>query len=195
MKIVGLTGGIGSGKSTIAKMFEELGIPVYDSDKNAKMLMISSEELKQDILGLFGDMAYLDGELNRKFIADKVFRDPELLEKLNKIIHPAVREHFLTWAQNHQSDYVIQESALIFENKNEDFYDSIILVTSPVETRIERVMQRDGSSKEDVKNRIENQMTDALKLERAHFHIDNDDLGTTRLKVFEIHSTLIKPKL
>ena len=120
MMRVGLTGGIGSGKSTVARMFEALGIPIYDSDMQAKVLMSNSEKLKKAITQLLGKNAYQNGALNREFIAKKVFADSNLLEKLNKIVHPAVKEHFLDWAQEQESEYIIQESALIFENGNED---------------------------------------------------------------------------
>ena len=123
MMIVGLTGGIGSGKSTVAKMFMELGVPVYDSDAEAKKLMATSPEVKSKIIELLGNEAYSNDVLNRSYIANKVFKDPILLEKLNGIVHPAVREHFLKWVKRKETPYVIQETALIFENDAHDKYD------------------------------------------------------------------------
>ena len=192
MMRVGLTGGIGSGKSTVARMFEALGIPIYDSDMQAKILMSNSEKLKKAITQLLGKNAYQNGALNREFIAEKVFADSNLLEKLNKIVHPAVKEHFLDWAQEQESEYIIQESALIFENGNEDFYDAIILITAPLEKRLKRVTERDGSDTDDVMKRIENQMEDGPKIEMAHFHIENIDLKTTQEEVLKVHETLVK---
>ncbi|PRX54515.1 dephospho-CoA kinase [Flagellimonas meridianipacifica] len=192
MMKVGLTGGIGSGKSTVAKMFIELGIPVYDSDAQAKELMSHSKKLKKAIVQLLGKNAFKGEVLNRKYIAGKVFADPKLLEKLNKIVHPAVKEHFLDWTQKQDSEYVIQESALIFENGKEDFYDAVILVTAPEEIRVERVVKRDNSEASDVMQRIENQMKDREKEDKAHFHIENIDLETTQNKVLEIHNAIVK---
>lgn len=192
MMIVGLTGGIGSGKSTVAKMFIELGVPVYDSDKEAKQLMSSSKKLRNAIIQLLGKEAYQGKELNRTYIAGEVFGNAPLLEKLNKIVHPAVREHFLNWTKEQDSPYVIQESALIFENGNEDFYDAIILITAPVEIRLERVSKRDGSKVDEVMKRIKNQMEDEPKRKMAHFHIENLDLETTQKEILLVHETLIK---
>ena len=192
MMIVGLTGGIGSGKSTVAKMFKDLGIPVYDSDQNAKELMVNSETIKKAIIKLFDESAYQDGILNRGYIAKQVFENSELLKKLNKIVHPAVREHFSNWVNEQDAYYVIQESALIFENGYEDFYDAIILVSAPLETRIERVVRRDGSEEQDVMKRVENQLGDEHKKNLAHFYIENIDLKTTQKQVYKIHDTLVK---
>ncbi|MEM9363303.1 MAG: dephospho-CoA kinase [Bacteroidota bacterium] len=189
---VGLTGGIGSGKSTVGKMFTALGIPVYDSDRQAKMLMSHSEKLKKAITQLFGENAYKNGVLNRKYIAGKAFADTKLLEKLNKIVHPAVKEHFLDWAEEQDAQYVIQESALIFENGNEDFYDAVILITAPLENRLKRVTERDGSDANEVMKRIENQMEDGPKVKMAHFHIENIDLKTTQEEVLKVHEALLK---
>jgi len=191
MKIVGLTGGIGSGKSTVAKMFKDLGVAIYDSDKSAKELMTHSKILKGDIVKLLGEDAYKNDQLNREYIAKQVFGNSGLLEKLSKIVHPAVREHFLKWAQQQDSPYVIQESALIFENGNEDVYDAIVLITAPVDIRVRRVIKRDGTQEGEVLKRIEHQMEDTDKKERAHFLIENIDLETTQNKVLEIHNTLV----
>jgi len=191
MMIVGLTGGIGSGKSTVANMFRELGIPVYDSDKEAKLLMATSQEVKEAITDLLGKEAYSDGELNRSFIADKVFKDSELLEKLNGIVHPAVRKHFMQWVEAQEAPYVIQETALIFENKAQDNYDFTILVTAPVETRIQRVVDRDDVGKKTVVDRMQNQLIDSQKLDLADFSLENLELDKTQRKVKELHLKLL----
>lgn len=189
--IVGLTGGIGSGKSTVAKMFVELGAPVYDSDKEAKKLMATSTDVKTAIIKLLGDGAYNDDGLNRSFIAEKVFKDSGLLEKLNGIVHPAVRKHFLDWAQYQKAPYVIQETALIFENQAQDKYDCTILVTAPVDTRIQRVVLRDGTDEQAVKDRINNQLEDGQKKDLADFCIENLNLDKTKEKVKELHFKLL----
>ena len=191
MKIVGLTGGIGSGKTLVANMFSGLGIPVYDSDLEAKYLMNSSENLREAIIDLLGAQAYENDKLNRTYIANKVFDNSDLLESLNALVHPAVREHFLDWAENQQSPYVIQETALIFENNAQDRYDYVILVTAPEELRIERVMKRDGQSKEMIKARIDNQLDDEQKIAKSDFVINNIAKEDTHESVFQIHKAIM----
>lgn len=191
MMLVGLTGGIGSGKSTVAQMFRELGVPVYDSDKEAKWLMANSPELKKAIIGLLGDKAYTGKTLNRRYIAELVFKDVGLLQKLNKIVHPAVRQHFLKWAKEQSAPYVIQETALIFENGAQDNYSATILVTAPLEMRLQRVMERDGVAKQVVLDRMKNQMDDNQKIDLAQFCIENIDLEATKEKVRGLHAKLL----
>ncbi|MCK0159809.1 dephospho-CoA kinase [Allomuricauda sp. F6463D] len=191
MMIVGITGGIGSGKSTVAKMFTKLGVPVYDSDAEAKNLMTTSPEVKSAITDLLGNEAYSGDALNRTYIADRVFKDSALLEKLNGIVHPAVGKHFLDWAQKQESAYVIQETALIFENDAQDKYDCTILVTAPVETRIQRVMDRDKIAAQAVVDRMKNQLDDGQKRKLAHYTIENLDLDETKKKVNELHLKLL----
>jgi len=191
MMIVGLTGGIGSGKSTVARMFKELGVPVYDSDKEAKRLMGTSQEVKTAIMDLLGADSYTENGLNRPYIAKKVFNNSELLEKLNKIVHPVVRKHFLDWAKSQESPYVIQETALIFENNAQDNYDYTILVTAPFETRIQRVMDRDKVTEQAVVDRMKNQLDDEKKLEFADFSLENLYLDKTKIKVNKLHLKLL----
>lgn len=191
MMIVGLTGGIGSGKSTVARIFKELGVPVYDSDKEAKLLMGVSQDVKSAITDLLGEKAYGNEGLNKSYIADKVFNDSELLEKLNGIVHPAVRKHFLDWAKSQESPYVIQETALIFENNAQNNYDCTILVIAPSETRIQRVMDRDKVTRQAVVDRMKNQLHDDKKLDLANFSLENLDLDKTKRKVKELHLKLL----
>lgn len=191
MMLVGLTGGIGSGKSTVAEMFRDLDVPVYDSDLEAKQLMVTSMEMRQSILDLFGDEAYKGESLNRKYIADQVFKNTELLKKLNGIVHPAVRKHFLEWMEQQSAPYVIQETALIFENGVQDQYDATILVTAPLNVRLERVMKRDNTTEQAVMDRMKNQMDDNQKIDLAQFCIENMDLDTTREKVNQLHHKLL----
>lgn len=191
MIIVGLTGGIGSGKSTVAGFFVELGVPVYNSDEEAKKLMTSSKNVKKAIIELLGKKAYKGKKLNKKFISEKIFNDRSLLNKMNGIVHPAVQEHFLTWAKKQKAPYVIQETALIFENAKQGFYDFIILVTAPEEQRLERVIIRDGSSKKAVSDRLKNQLSDAEKIPYSDFVLENIELPKTRLEVEEVHNALL----
>lgn len=192
MMVIGLTGGIGSGKSTVAHMFRDLGIPVYDSDNEAKRLMVSSPELKKAIMHLLGEEAYLDGKLNRGYIAEKVFGDPGTLQRLNSLVHPAVRLDFDRWVSAQTAPYVIQETALIFESGTENLYDRVILTTAPVQLRVDRVTKRDGSAKKEVMQRIKNQMGDGLKSKKANYSIDNIDLDTTRTQIQKLHNNLLK---
>ncbi|WKB81424.1 dephospho-CoA kinase [Cellulophaga lytica] len=190
MKIVGLTGGIGSGKSTAAKMFANLGVPVYNSDTEAKKLMHTSANVKEQIIKLLGAEAYQNGVLNREYIAQKVFSNANLLEQLNAIVHPAVRAHFLEWAKKQNAPYVIQESAIIFENNNQNFYDYIILVTAPLEVRIDRIIKRDNTTREKILSRMDNQWTDEKKEKMSDFKLINEDIVKLKLKIKEIHCIL-----
>ena len=191
MMIVGLTGGIGSGKSTVARFFETLGVPVYNSDKEARMLMRSSKKVKQAIVDLLGADAYQDNRLNKPYISEQIFNNKDLLEKLNAIVHPAVREHFLQWVNQQNAAYVIQETALIFENEMQDFYDKVILVTAPKTLRIERVSRRDDLKPEVIITRMNNQLTDAEKIPLTNFIIENIELSKTKKEVAKLHKILL----
>ncbi|MFC4096997.1 dephospho-CoA kinase [Euzebyella saccharophila] len=192
MITVGLTGGIGSGKTTVAKMFQELGVPVYNSDKEAKTLMISNGEVKEQIIQLLGEEAYVEGILNREFISKKIFNDPKLLRSMNAIVHPSVRKDFILWREEKETPYVIQESALIFETGSQEFYDQIVFVTAPQEERINRVMLRDpNSNRKKVEERISNQLPDSKKAPFSHFVIENLDLKNTYKQVEDIHLKLL----
>ena len=190
--IVGLTGGIGSGKSTVARLFSELGIPVYEADRMAKHLMQSSKKVRHAVVELIGKEAYNAKKLNRSFIAKKVFNDPELLENLNNIVHPAVKGHFLKWTKKQDAPYVIQENAIIFENGSQDFYDKIILVTAPIELRITRLLARDKTSKENILARMNNQWSDTEKIPLADYVIENINLEKTKAMVEELHLLMLQ---
>ena len=191
MMIVGLTGGIGSGKSTVAKMFKKLGVPVYNSDKKAKNLMKSSKKLRASIKALLGEDAYYGKKLNKAYIADKIFQDKSLLNKLNGIVHPAVRKDFIAWTKKQHAAYVIQEAAIIFENGLHEFYDKIILVTAPEKLRLKRVLEREGASKPDILARMGNQWHDTRKIKLSDYVIENLVLEDTILKVKEVHKLLL----
>lgn len=190
MRIVGLTGGIGSGKTTVANFFEKLGVPVYYADNEAKKLMQSSKSLIEDIINLLGAESYQNGKMDRAYIADLVFQDKAKLEKLNALVHPEVESHFKKWLKTLNSNYAIQENALIFENNKESKYDAIITVTAPLKTRVKRVMERDKVTEKQVANRIDNQLDDAVKISNATFVIHNTDLKKCEDQVLEIHKQL-----
>lgn len=193
MKIVGLTGGIGSGKSTIAKWFSEAGIPVYNSDDEAKRLMNGSPEIREQLIKFFGEDAYLNEELNRKFISSKVFENKDLLEKLNQIVHPEVFKDFKNWIQKQNSVFVVKEAAILFESGSYHDCDYIISVIANQETRILRVMERDGISREQVLSRIENQWTDELRVVNSDFIIrNNDGLEELKTEFQEVYKKLLK---
>jgi dephospho-CoA kinase len=177
MKIIGLTGGIGSGKSTVADIFITLGIPVYESDTRAKLLMNTNEELKDKIKKLLGPPSYTNSEINRSWIAEKVFVDKDLLAQLNAIVHPAVKEDAITWANDPaiaSAPYVIKESAILFEEDLTDELNALILVVAPAEIRIHRVMERDGNTRQQVEERMQYQWDDERKIPFADFVIFND---------------------
>lgn len=193
MRYVGLTGGIGSGKTTVGKMFAELGVPVYNSDDQAKQLMETSTPLKKALKTLLGEAAYMGERLNKTFISERVFTDKPLLNKMNSIVHPAVRSHFLAWSKQQKTPYVIQEAAIIFEIGSQDFYDKIILVTAPEYIRIERVKERDSQNDPaTIKARMQNQWEDTKKIDASDYVIENLDLKTTELQVLEIHRALLE---
>lgn len=191
MKTIGLTGGIGSGKTTVARMFEEYGIPVYIADEEAKELMHTSDVIRKELQQLLGDKLYKNGELNRKYMADKIFNDEMLLEKVNQIVHPRVEEHFQEWKKEHQAPYCIKEAAILFENGGYKRCDKTILVIANEEERIERVMKRDGVERELVLERMKNQWSDAKKIPLADYILKNDDLIDTQNEVKRLHRTLI----
>lgn len=194
MIVVGLTGGIGSGKTTVARFFKELGVPVYMADKEAKALMNRSKVIKRKLTALFGEKAYLDGLLNKVFIAEKIFNDTVLLEKMNAIVHPKVRTHFKRWVSKQKSDYVIIEAAIIFENGSNDQYDYIITVTAPEKERLKRVVGRDGTSEKKVKAIMKNQWSDARKIRLSDFVIENINLEKTQKKVKQIHRKILNTR-
>ncbi|GAA4325823.1 dephospho-CoA kinase [Pontixanthobacter gangjinensis] len=192
MKIVGLTGGIGSGKTTVAGFFKEMGIPVYIADEAGKRLMSTSEEIREKIIGLFGEKAYKDNQPERKFIASKVFNDQEMLAKLNQIIHPAVARDFEQWHRKQSSEYVIYEAAILFETGGYKKCDFSILVKAPQKLRIDRLKKRDNSSKEEIQQRMNNQWSDEKKSKLADFIINNEDLEHTKQQVEHIHFEILK---
>lgn len=185
IKIIGLTGGIGSGKTTVAKLLECKGYSVYYSDIRAKEIVNNNTFLKTRIIQLLGDKAYdQDGRYNRKWVAHRVFNDENLLLELNKIIHPAVRDDFEFWVKEQKADFVFKETALLFELNLDKNCFKTILVTADESLRIKRVMERDGKTCQEVKNIIQKQMSEQEKRKRADFIIENNtDLESLRNEV------------
>lgn len=183
---VGLTGGIGSGKSIIGEILMVMGFPVYNSDIEAKSLMVNNQELVSQVKQIFGEQAYIKGSLNRKYLADQIFSNPDLKEKLNSIVHPAVRQAFEAWCSNQASEIIFNEAAILFETGGYKDFDYNILVTAPEEVRIARVVSRDNTSIEEVKNRINSQWKDSEKKDLASFVITNDNHSLVTLQVEKI---------
>lgn len=191
MKIVGLTGGIGSGKSTVLEMFKEQGIPVYIADIEAKKIMHTSKDVISKVTELFGKESYNDGVLNRNFIAEIVFNNKEKLAALNGIVHPAVHQHFQSFCTKQKAAYLVYESAVLFENNSENICDVIVLVVAPEKVRIQRVLARENISRAQVEARINNQLSDAEKIKKADFVISNMELENTKKEVLRIHKLLL----
>ena len=189
---IGLTGGIGSGKSTVASIFEVLGIPVYYADDEAKKLMNEDPHLKTAVKQLLGEKSYLDGKLDRSYIASFIFSDPEKLSALNKIIHPAAIANASAWMQQIKKPYAIKEAALIFESESNKYLDYVIGVFTPEEKRIESVMKRDGISRSQVLERMNKQMNEEEKLKRCDFVLINDEKKLLIPQVNALHEYFLR---
>jgi dephospho-CoA kinase len=188
---VGITGGMGSGKTTIARMFQVLGIPVYFADDEAKNLMNHDPALKQAIMAIFGHEAYNLNGLNREFISSVAFSEPDKLKALNAIVHPAVMAHGKAWMLSQYAPYSLKEAALLFESGSNKQLDLIIGVWCPVELRIERVMNRDSSSREQVLARMQKQMNEEEKMKLCDFVITNDERIALIPQVLSLHGELL----
>ncbi len=193
-KIIGLTGGIGSGKTTIGKHFQSLGVPVYIADDAAKGVTESPEVLSQ-IKNTFGASIFDNGKLNRKALGAVVFSDAKKLKELNAIIHPAVRLHFLEWVKQHANDpFVIKEAAILFESGSNVDCDYVITVVAPQEFRIKRVMDRDNTNRKTVLERIENQWSDEERISKSDFVIENINLQEAKNQAGEILKKITNPQ-
>ncbi|MDM1073053.1 dephospho-CoA kinase [Empedobacter brevis] len=190
--VVGITGGIGSGKSTAAKFFEEFGAPVYNSDIRAKIIQNENPEVKVKITEAFGQEAYNESGLNKPFISKQVFQDNEKLKLLNSIVHPAVFKDFDDWKKMQKSDIVIKEAAILIESGSYKDCDVVISVIVDIEKRISRTIERDGLTKEEVLARVNNQISDEERIAKSDFIIDNNG-DLTHLKN-EVEQTFIKIK-
>lgn len=188
---IGITGGIGSGKSTVANIFEVLGIPVYYADDAAKRLMNEDEELKEKIKLQFGNEVYKNGRLDKKYLADIVFASPGKLALLNALVHPATLRDADNWMHNQTSPYTLKEAALIFESGAHQHLDYVIGVTAPAPLRILRTMQRDGITREEVIARMDKQMDEAIKMKLCDFVIKNDEQEMLLPQVFALHEKFV----
>lgn len=183
---IGLTGGIGSGKSTVAKIFEVLGVPVYYADDAAKELMNTDPQLIEAIKKIFGADAYQAEKLNRSYLASIVFADEKKLETLNALIHPATINASNAWMEKQSAPYIIKEAALLFESDAYKYLDAVIGVSSPLPQRIKRVMERDNTSEDEILKRINRQMNEEEKLKRCQFIIHNDESTLLIPQVIEL---------
>lgn len=189
---VGITGGIGVGKTFVAKIFKTIGMPVYDADTEAKKLMKFHPDIKENLIREFGENTYTnEGELDNKYLAKLVFNNTEKLNKLNAIVHPVVIQHGREWGERQKTKYSLKEAALLFESGSYRDLDYTILVTAPLDVRIERVMERDRVDREAVLQRIAKQMPEEQKLKLADFTIVNDGIKALLPQIMEIHKKLI----
>ena len=188
---IGLTGGIGSGKSTVAKVFEVLGIPVYYADEVAKRLMNEDESLREKIKKKFGTAVYSNGLLNKKQLAQIVFTSPEKLALLNSLVHPLTLEDAERWMNEQSANYCIKEAALIFESAAHEQIDYVIGISAPTALRIQRTMQRDGITKEAVIARMNTQLDETIKMKLCNFVIVNDEQNLILPQVLALHNQLI----
>jgi len=192
MMQVGITGGIGSGKTTVCLLFAALGIPIYDADAAAKRLMTEDDVLQKQLIELFGEAVYVGHELNRPWIAEQVFNNKNLLEQLNGLVHPAVARDTIAWTSQQNAPYVLKEAALLIESGSYQVLDKLIVVSAPEELRISRVMARNQITREEVLSRIQNQLPEAEKLQMADYIIINDGEHALLPQVLDIHQKLLK---
>jgi dephospho-CoA kinase len=192
MLSIGLTGGIGSGKSTVARVFETLGIPVYYADDAAKALMNAEGPLKEAIIRNFGAEAYQSGQLDRAWLGAQVFGSPEKLQLLNSIVHPATIADAAAWMDRQTAPYAIKEAALLFESDGNKTLDYVIGVSAPEAVRIRRVMARDKTDEASIRKRMAGQLDEADKMQRCDFIIVNDGIQMVIPQVLQVHETLLR---
>jgi len=189
---VGVTGGIGSGKTLVCEVFKRLGIPVYNADNEAKNILNSNTEVRKSIENYFGQDIYENNSLNKKKLAEIIFNNTEAIQRINSIVHPVVRQKFIDWCKQYEDKtYVIEEAAIIFESGAYKEFDYTINVFAPEQIRIQRVMERDKATIEDVKNRMQNQMSDDERMKLANFTIINDGTKMIIPQILEIHSKIV----
>ncbi|WP_372793775.1 dephospho-CoA kinase [Lutibacter sp.] len=190
MKVIGLTGGIGSGKSTVLQLFQEFGTATYIADIEAKKLMNSNKELIKQIKAIFGEKAYLNTKLNREYIAEIAFKDKAKLAILNKLVHPKVQEHFECFIKNSTAEMVIYESAILFESGSNTLCDYIITVTANFEDKIKRIIKRDGVSEQQILDRMKHQLNDDFKVKNSNFVVRNKTIEDTREQILTIYNMI-----
>ena len=191
---VGLTGGIGSGKTTVAKIFKQLGVPTYLSDDRAKDLMLNNQFLRESLISLFGDNVIVNGFLNRSYISSKVFDNPNELIKLNALVHPFVQRDFDVWSASQSTNYIIKEAAIIFETGGDKLLDKILLVESPKYLKIPRIILRDTITETEIHKRMSKQFSDSQKRKSADYIIKNDEKCSLVYQVLKLHDTFSNSK-
>lgn len=184
---IGITGGIGSGKTLVSGVFQKLGAPTYNADDRAKWLMNNNTKIVIKVIDLFGPEAYINGELNRSLIAKQVFKNTSLLAKLNAVVHPIVFDDFDEWYEAQTYPYVLKEAALLFESGSYRDLDAIITVDAPLEIRLKRASIRDQKSEDEIKGRIKNQYPNEIKVKAADFVINNDGITPVLPQVLKLH--------
>ncbi|WP_333862402.1 dephospho-CoA kinase [Sphingobacterium sp.] len=189
---IGITGGIGSGKTFICQLFKALAVPVYNADDEAKKLMNTDLRIRESLIAAFGEATYKDGMLDRAFLAQQIFSDKEKLELVNGIVHPIVIQAAKDWAEQQKARYSLKEAALLFESGSYKDLDYTILVTAPLSVRVQRVMERDGVTEEQVMERISKQLTDDEKIKMADFIIINDGITPLLPQVWTLHQKFLK---
>jgi dephospho-CoA kinase len=189
---IGVTGGIGSGKTTVCRVFKALGIPVFAADDEARKIMEADPVVIEKVNSIAGREIYKGGTLNRSELAGIIFNDKELLEKINQVVHPVVSENFNRWQRSQEADYVILEAAILFESGSFMNVDRIITVIAPLEERIERVVRRNNLTREQIMERIRNQTDDEFKVSRSDFVIDNSDDQMIIPGILRIHEEILK---
>ena len=188
---LGVTGGIGSGKSTVCKIFKVLGIPHFSADESARIIMDSDERLRESLNQLAGINLYKNGELDRKALAGLIFNNNELLEKVNGLVHPLVFSDYETWCLQQTSPYVIMEAAILYESGGENYTDRVAAVIAPVEERIMRVVDRNTMTREEVASRIKNQVPENELISRADYIIDNSEYKMAIPQVLTVHNDIL----
>ena len=190
MKKIGITGGIGSGKTYVASVFQSLGIPIFNADIQAKKIMTSSGKLIKLVKEEFGNEIYKDSDLNKEKLASIVFSNSDKLQKLNSLVHPIVKEEFNNWCKKQTSPYVIKEAAILFESNSHIGLDAVICVSAPLDLRMRRLLNRDDYSKKEIKKRIENQISQEEKEKLSDYIIVNDEKELLLPKIIKIHKEL-----
>jgi len=191
MKKIGITGGIGSGKTYVASVFQSLGIPIFNADIQAKKIMTSSGKLIKLVKEEFGNDIYKDSDLNKEKLASIVFSDSDKLQKLNSLVHPIVKEEFNNWYKKQTSPYVIKEAAILFESNSHIGLDAVICISAPLELRMKRLLNRDNYSEKEIKKRIENQISQEEKQKLSDYIIVNDEKELLLPKIIRIHKELL----
>lgn len=190
--IIGLTGGIGSGKSTVAAIFRTLGVPVYEADAASKEIIDTDKQLQQKLQKLLGDEVVKQGRIDRPYMARKIFNNDELLQQANALIHPAVGEHFKEWYGQQKAPYIIREAAILYESGTHKDCAKVVVVTAPEQMRIDRVVKRSKTTEEEVRQRMAKQWPEEEKVKRADYVVNNDHSDSVVKQVLKIHEDIIR---